>query len=70
MKVDHIKKHVFICINQRDKGHPKGCCQSKGGIEVANAFNEAIGTCELANDTAMAGTTWLGPCTLGPTVRV
>ena len=68
--MDHIKKHVFVCINQRTADHPKGCCQSKGAIEVANAFNEAIGTSELANDTAMAGATCLGPCTLGPTVLV
>tara|TARA_Y100000814_G_scaffold287668_1_gene258091 strand:- start:505 stop:903 length:399 start_codon:yes stop_codon:yes gene_type:complete len=70
IKVDHIKKHVFVCINQRTADHPKGCCQSKGAIEVANAFNEAIGTSELANDTAMAGATCLGPCTLGPTVLI
>lgn len=68
--MEHIKRHVFVCINQRPENHPKGCCQSKGSIEIAQAFSEAIGTSELAANTAMAGATCLGPCTMGPTVVI
>jgi len=68
--VEHIKRHVFVCINQRPPDHPKGCCQSKGSIEVAQALSEAIGTSDLVAHTAMAGATCLGPCTLGPTIVV
>ena len=47
-----------------------GCCQSKGSIDIAQAISEAIETSDLAEHTAMAGATCLGPCTLGPTVVV
>jgi (2Fe-2S) ferredoxin len=68
--VEHIKRHIFVCINQRPPNHPKGCCQSKGSIEIAQALGEAIETNGLADHTALAGATCLGPCTLGPTVVV
>ena len=33
-----FEKHVFVCVNQRAPGDPKGCCASKGSAEVAEAF--------------------------------
>jgi len=33
-----FERHIFICINARDEGNPKGCCASKGGAEVAKAI--------------------------------
>ena len=68
--MEHIKRHVFVCINQRPPNHPKGCCQSKGSIEIAQALTEAIEANGLSDHTALAGATCLGPCTLGPTVVV
>lgn len=68
--MEHIKRHVFVCINQRQPGHPMGCCQSKGSIDIIQALGEAVNTSDLAQDTAVAGATCLGPCTLGPTVVV
>ena len=26
--------HVFFCLNQREEGHPRGCCQDKGSAEL------------------------------------
>ncbi len=68
--MDHIKRHVFVCINQRPPGHPMGCCQSKGSIDLIQALGEAVTTSDLASSTAVAGATCLGPCTMGPTVVV
>lgn len=36
--MSHLKKHIFICENQRDAGHPKGCCADKDGKEIKNAL--------------------------------
>lgn len=47
-----------------------GCCQTKGSVEVLQALGEAVQTSELAADTAVGGTTCLGPCTLGPSLVV
>jgi len=33
-----FKHHIFICINEREAGDPRGCCASRGGAEVAKAF--------------------------------
>lgn len=32
------QRHVFVCINERPKGHPKGCCSEKGSAEVREAL--------------------------------
>lgn len=36
-----FERHIFVCINARDEGNPKGCCASKGGAEVAKAIKIA-----------------------------
>lgn len=30
----YYERHVFICMNQRDEGHPRGCCADKGADDV------------------------------------
>ena len=35
-------RHVFICINERPAGDPRGCCGSKGGADVAGAFKRKL----------------------------
>lgn len=32
-----FKHHIFICLNQRPKGDPRGCCADQGS-EVLHAF--------------------------------
>ena len=36
-----FERHIFLCINERAEGHPRGCCASKGGAEVAKAIKVA-----------------------------
>ena len=33
-----FQRHVFVCINERPAGNPRGCCASKGSEAVAEAF--------------------------------
>lgn len=28
------RRHVFVCINERAPGHPRGCCKSRGAEAV------------------------------------
>lgn len=37
-----FQRHVFICVNERAADHPRGCCASKGGAEVAAAFKQRL----------------------------
>jgi len=32
--MNEIRKHVFVCVNERDENNPRGCCSSKGSLEV------------------------------------
>ena len=29
-----FERHLFVCMNERPDGHPRGCCGSKGAAEV------------------------------------
>ncbi len=36
-----FQRHLFICINERAAENPKGCCASKGAVEIASALKKA-----------------------------
>jgi (2Fe-2S) ferredoxin len=62
--------HVFVCINQRPPGHPKGDCASRGSRDLFLKFQEEIEKRQLWERVAVNGTTCLGPCNLGASVVV
>ena len=62
--------HIFVCINQRPPGHPKGDCASKGSREIFQKFPEEVEKRQLWERVAVNGTTCLGPCNLGASVVV
>lgn len=35
-------KHLFICGNRRDDGHPRGCCDPAGNEALHKAFKKAL----------------------------
>ena len=37
------EKYVFVCLNQRPEGHPKGSCLDRGAAEVFNALDRQTG---------------------------
>lgn len=36
------KHHVFICQNERTEGHVRGCCASKGAIDLLAYMKERV----------------------------
>ncbi len=34
--------HVFVCTNERESGHRRGCCASRGGLDVLARFKEEV----------------------------
>ncbi len=42
MAEPHFERHVFICVNQREPGNPKGSCADKGAEDVREAFKKAL----------------------------
>lgn len=37
-----FQRHVFVCVNEREPGNPRGDCASKGGHAVAEAFKKKL----------------------------
>ena len=37
-----FQRHVFVCINERPPGHPKGCCKEKGAEEVRDLLKAGL----------------------------
>ncbi len=65
------KHHVFICINKRPDGHPKGCCQEKNSINVWQKFAEIVDKNQAFATVKLSGVqSCLGPCQAGPVVIV
>jgi (2Fe-2S) ferredoxin len=42
MAAPHLDRHVFVCVNLREPGNPKGCCAEKGGEEVREEFKKQL----------------------------
>ena len=64
------EKHVFICLNQRPPGHPKGSCTERGTQDLLEEFGRIMEEREAWGRVAITKTGCLGPCELGPTVLV
>ena len=62
-------KHIFICMNQREDGHPRGCCDPTGQGELQRLFKTKLEKRGVklvrANKSGC-----LDQCELGPTVVV
>jgi len=64
------KYHIVVCTNARPPGHPKPSCGGAGSQNILMALN--MGLMERGfqpGDVLITGSTCLGPCELGPTMR-
>jgi len=43
-----LQRHVFVCVNERPADNPKGCCKSKGGVEVRDQLKVELNKRGLA----------------------
>ena len=70
MAVPNLQKHVFICINQREPGNPKGDCSSKGGEAVREEFKRQLHDRGLKGRMRANAAGCLDQCARGVTVVV
>ena len=61
--------YVFVCLNQRPAGHPKGSCLDRGAAGVFEALREEQGARLLTNVKVVASGCVEG-CLSGPTMLV
>lgn len=66
----YYRKHVFMCINQRDNG--KRCCAQAGSEAMVQYAKQKIKSMDMAGESKIrinkAGC--MGRCALGPTMAV
>jgi (2Fe-2S) ferredoxin len=63
------QRYVFVCLNQRPAGHPKGSCLDRGADDVFNAMRDELGRRLMTNVKVVASGCVEG-CLAGPTVLV
>lgn len=70
MAEPHYEKHVFVCVNQREPGHPKGSCADKGADGVRDAFKRLLHERGLKGRIRANAAGCLDQCSRGVTVVV
>jgi (2Fe-2S) ferredoxin len=63
-------KHIFICMNTREEGHPRGCCDPTGEGELQRLFKVKLAQRGLKIVVRANKSGCLDQCELGPTVVV
>jgi (2Fe-2S) ferredoxin len=63
------QRYLFVCINRRPDGHPKGCCAEKGSESVVLALKEALAKRGVAKEVVRAcSSSCLDMCETGITI--
>ena len=65
-----FEKHLFICCNQREPGHPRGCCDPNAEDWLQKAFKKALAVRGLNTRVRANRSGCLDQCEHGPTVVV
>lgn len=65
----YYTRHVFCCMNQRDAGHPRGCCMEKGAVELRAYMKTRAREMKLGR-VRINQSGCLDRCELGPTMVI
>lgn len=64
------ERHVFVCTNARPEGHGRGCCTSKGSVDLHVALKEAAAKAGLNDRVRVNKSGCLDQCEVGATMVV
>ena len=65
-----FEKHLFICCNQREPGHPRGCCDPAGQAQLQFLFKQKLALRGFKKRVRANMSGCLDQCEHGPTVVV
>lgn len=65
-----LDRHVFVCMNERDAGHPRGCCKAKDAEGILSEFKEATAKAGLGGRVRAQKSGCLDTCEFGASVVV
>ena len=63
-------KHLFICVNERSKDDPRGCCTQRGSADLIDCAKKKIHEMGLKGKVRVNKAGCLDACKYGPTVVV
>lgn len=65
------KRYLFVCVNRRPDGTPKGSCAVRGAVELHASLKDLLKKRGLAETEVRACTSsCLDTCWVGPTIAV
>lgn len=62
--------HIFVCCNQRDPAHRRGCCDPDGAQTLRSALKAEISRRGLKPDVRANQAGCLDQCEHGPTIAI
>jgi (2Fe-2S) ferredoxin len=62
--------HIFVCCNEREAGHPRGCCDPEGNEALRDCFKKELKARGLNPEMRANSAGCLDQCELGPTVVI
>jgi len=63
------KAHVFVCTNEREPGHPRGCCKEKGSVDLRDYMKAKVKELGIKN-VRINNAGCLDRCELGPNMVI
>ena len=63
------RRHVFVCLNERDPSDPKGCCKHRGSEEIFKTLKAGAAKAGL-KDVRINRAGCMEHCAFGPTVVI
>ncbi len=64
------ERHVFVCVQGRPPGHPRGSCQEKDSSSLMEEFLWQVQQRNLFDKISITNTGCIGPCGYGASVLV
>jgi len=64
------KRHIFICMNQRAEGDPRGCCVARGAALIRETFKSELAKRGLKRKVRANQAGCLDACAFGPSVVI
>jgi (2Fe-2S) ferredoxin len=58
-------RHVLVCINERASDNPKGCCATKGSMDLVNFLKQEVAGRNATDTIRVTKSGCLGPCEKG-----
>ena len=65
-----FQKHLFICNNQRKEDDPRGCCASRGSVDLLDHLKKCVHASGLKGKVRINKAGCLDACEHGPTMVV